>query len=54
MTTQLEGPRIAQSGVPPQNVEAEESVLGAVMLSAEAASIALERLRPDDFYRPAH
>ncbi len=54
MTTQLEGPRIAQSGVPPQNVEAEESVLGAVMLSAEAASVALERLRPDDFYRPAH
>jgi replicative DNA helicase len=35
-------------------VEAEESVLGAVMLSAEAAAVALETLRPEDFYRPAH
>jgi len=40
--------------VPPHNVEAEESVLGAVMLSAEAAAVALEQLRPEDFYRPAH
>jgi replicative DNA helicase len=40
--------------VPPHNVEAEESVLGAVMLSAEAAAVALETLRPEDFYRPAH
>jgi replicative DNA helicase len=35
-------------------VEAEESVLGAVMLSADAAAVALETLRPEDFYRPAH
>jgi len=54
MTTQLEGPRTAPAGVPPHNVEAEESVLGAVMLSAEAAAVALETLRPEDFYRPAH
>jgi len=54
MTTQLEGPRTAPTGVPPHNVEAEESVLGAVMLSAEAAAVALETLRPEDFYRPAH
>ena len=54
MTTQLDGPRTAPTSVPPHNVEAEESVLGAVMLSAEAASVALEQLRPGDFYRPAH
>jgi replicative DNA helicase len=55
MTTRLEdGSRITPSGVPPHNVEAEESVLGAVMLSAEAAAVALETLRPEDFYRPAH
>ncbi len=54
MTTQLDGPRTAPSSVPPHNVEAEESVLGAVMLSAEAAAVALEQLRPEDFYRPAH
>jgi replicative DNA helicase len=35
-------------------VEAEESVLGAVMLSADAAAVALETLQPEDFYRPAH
>jgi replicative DNA helicase len=35
-------------------MEAEESVLGAIMLSAEAANIALEKLRADDFYTPAH
>jgi len=40
--------------VPPHSVEAEESVLGAVLLSAEAANIALEKLHADDFYRPAH
>jgi len=35
-------------------VEAEQSVLGAAMLSGEAASIAVEKLRFEDFYRPAH
>jgi len=54
MTTQLEGPRTTPTGVPPHNVEAEESVLGAVMLSADAAAVALETLQPEDFYRPAH
>ena len=39
---------------PPHSVEAEESVLGAVLMSADAANIALERLHPDDFYKPAH
>ena len=55
MTTQLEGPRgVGTAKVAPHNIEAEESVLGAVMLSSDAANIALERLRPDDFYKPAH
>ncbi len=54
MTTQLDDPRLTQAGAPPHSLEAEESVLGAVMLSAEAAAVALERLRPEDFYRPAH
>jgi len=54
LTTQLESPRTSPSGVPPHNVEAEESVLGAVMLSAEAAAVAMETLRSEDFYRPSH
>src|SRR3954465_13572760 len=41
---------------PPQNLEAEQSVLGAVLLSDTAlpALIIDERLRPEDFYREAH
>lgn len=40
--------------VPPHNLEAEESVLGACLLSREAIATALEILKPTDFYRPAH
>lgn len=54
MTTQLDPQRTSGAVVPPHNVEAEESVLGAVMMSAEAANVALEHLQADDFYRPAH
>ncbi len=53
MTIQVEGQRAA-ARVPPHNVEAEESVLGAVMLSQDAANSALERLHAEDFYKPAH
>ncbi|HSM02628.1 MAG TPA: replicative DNA helicase [Acidimicrobiia bacterium] len=53
MTTQLDR-RTAQGVAPPHNIEAEESVLGAVMLSADAANVALETLRSEDFYKPAH
>ena len=41
--------------VPPHNLEAEESVLGALLLSREAIGTVSELgLNPDDFYRPAH
>ncbi len=40
--------------VPPHSLEAEVSVLGASLLSATAASDAVELLIPDDFYRNAH
>jgi replicative DNA helicase len=40
--------------VPPQNIEAEQAVLGAVLLQAEALITSMERLRSDDFYTPAH
>jgi replicative DNA helicase len=41
---------------PPQNLEAEQSVLGAVLLSDTAlpALIIDERLQPSDFYREGH
>ena len=40
--------------LPPQNLEAEMSVLGGVLLENEALLRALEVLRPEDFYREAH
>ncbi|MGA7271963.1 MAG: replicative DNA helicase [Acidimicrobiia bacterium] len=40
--------------VPPHSREAEESVLGAVLLSVEAANEVMDRLGGDDFYVPAH
>ncbi len=40
--------------VAPHNREAEESVLGAIMLSADAANLVMDKLEPDDFYVPAH
>lgn len=40
--------------VPPQNLEAEQSVIGAAMIEREAISKTAEFLRPEDFYREAH
>ncbi|AJY74866.1 replicative DNA helicase [Paenibacillus beijingensis] len=40
--------------VPPQNIEAEQAVLGAVLLQAEALITAMERVRSEDFYSVAH
>ncbi|MCM3715960.1 replicative DNA helicase [Halalkalibacter oceani] len=39
---------------PPQNIEAEQAVLGAIFLADEALVTASERLAPEDFYRAAH
>jgi replicative DNA helicase len=38
--------------IPPQNIEAEQSVLGAMLISREAIDKAGEILTEDDFYRP--
>ena len=40
--------------VPPQNPEAEQSVLGSMLLDKEAIIKAQETLRPGDFYRDSH
>jgi replicative DNA helicase len=44
-----DGPR-----VPPHNLLAEESLLGAMLLSTDAISIGTELLSSEDFYKPAH
>ena len=52
---QREGPRdLGGARVPPQSIEAEESVLGSVLLDNQAINTCLERIRPEDFYRAAH
>jgi replicative DNA helicase len=40
--------------LPPQNIEAEQSVLGAILLDREAIATAVELLRPQDFYQDIH
>ena len=45
---------MAEGRVPPQSIEAELSVLGAMMLKKEAVTQAIELLRADEFYRQAH
>ena len=40
--------------IPPQNIEAEQSVLGGILIEPEALSRILEILQEDDFYREGH
>jgi replicative DNA helicase len=40
--------------IPPQNLEAEQSVLGGILLEPEALSRVLEVMTGDDFYRESH
>ena len=50
------GPTSAGSAgrVPPHNLQAEESLLGAMLLSRDAIAAAVETCSADDFYKPAH
>ncbi|CAK7043802.1 replicative DNA helicase [Phascolarctobacterium sp.] len=43
-----------QDRVPPQNIEAEQAVLGAMLIEKEAIPKVMEILRDTDFYREAH
>jgi replicative DNA helicase len=40
--------------VPPHNLEAEESLLGAMLLSRDAIASAMELCKPEDFYKSSH
>jgi replicative DNA helicase len=40
--------------IPPQNIEAEQAVLGAILLSGDALITAMERVTSEDFYRGSH
>jgi replicative DNA helicase len=40
--------------IPPHNLQAEQSLLGAMLLSRDAIASATESCTTDDFYKPAH
>ena len=40
--------------IPPQNLEAESSVLGGILLENDGINVVLESLRAEDFYRESH
>ena len=45
---------LSQPRLPPQNLEAEQSVLGAILLDNTAMAKAMEIIVDEDFYRTAH
>jgi replicative DNA helicase len=45
---------IVAGKVPPQNLEAEQAVLGSILLKAETFGTVLEILKPQDFYKDSH
>ncbi len=47
-------PREEYGRTPPQDLAAEQSVLGGMLLSKDAVADVIEVLRGNDFYRPAH
>ncbi|HDH04050.1 MAG TPA: replicative DNA helicase, partial [Candidatus Campbellbacteria bacterium] len=49
--------QISQNGsvrMPPQNLDAEKSVLGSLMLDVNAINVVIDILTPDDFYSQKH
>ncbi|WP_395309229.1 replicative DNA helicase [Mycobacterium sp. AMU20-3851] len=49
-----EPPREDIGRQPPQDMAAEQAVLGGMLLSKDAIADVLEKMKPSDFYRPAH
>lgn len=51
----MEAPREeSELRLPPHSADAEKSVLGSMLMDSNALEIALEQLRAEDFYVPAH
>lgn len=40
--------------IPPQDLEAEKSILGAILIDRDAIVVIAQTLKPDHFYKPAH
>jgi replicative DNA helicase len=52
--TSLHERRDSGNRVPPHSIESEESVLGSILLSVDAANEVMDKLEADDFYFPGH
>lgn len=50
----MEEKEFSSHKIPPQHLEAEQSVLGGILIENEAINKVMEILTPDDFYRDAH
>jgi replicative DNA helicase len=50
----MKGEQVSSHKMPPQNIEAEQSVLGGILIENQALHKIMEILTPDDFYREAH
>src|SRR5690349_13188260 len=46
--------RTDSARVPPHNLDAEQSLLGAMLLARDAIAAAVETCNSDDLYKPAH
>jgi replicative DNA helicase len=44
----------ASGRMPPQDMEAEQAVLGSILLDNEKVHVAIEKIRVEDFYRSTH
>lgn len=50
----MSGELFLENRIPPQNLEAEQAVLGAILLDGDALITVMERIDSDDFYRTSH
>src|SRR4030066_1827125 len=50
----MNGAELSSHKLPPQNIEAEQSVLGGILIENGALHKVMETLTPEDFYREAH
>lgn len=46
--------KISADKLPPQNIDAEKSLLGAILIDRESLNKVADQLRPDDFYQRSH
>ncbi len=54
MATKTTREKTPNSNLMPQNIEAEEAVLGAILVNPNVITKVVESLKPESFYKPAH